>query len=927
MSGAVISLKDETPVRTVSPAPYWSVRTFLTCLVLACLLPGFIGASVFFVFEYKKNRAQLNKDTLQTARALVEAVDSHLLRARAVAQSLSTADSLTRHDLARFNERAKKAIALSGLGTNVMLRDKAGHQILNTLVPYGYPLMPVAAPEQVRAVFETGKPSYSNVFYGAILKHPLISVDVPVFIDNKIAYALGVGILPSHLNALLKNQGLPADWVAAIVDQSNTIAGRTHLPEQYIGKKSAPGLAEALLKSNEGAIELTTVEGIPVLSIYSRSPVTGWTVAIGIPREAIQSAMVNSLYMLAIGVAVLFVIGLLLAWLVGGKIARWVKALIAPAIALGDNVSITVPRIYVKEAAEVAAAISRAAELLKERAANLEAKEVELLEAHRLAKFGNWYWNLETGEVKTSESIAEMYGRDVPAFNDQRGTLLTVESWEKVNAAAKEVMLTSEGYDLELQVNHGAGHTIWINSKCKAIRNAEGQVMALRGAVQDITDRKHTEQRVREAALHDVLTALPNRAFIFEYGSRLLAAARRGHGSGALLFIDLDRFKPINDLYGHEVGDRVLQEVSRRLTACTRQEDLVGRLGGDEFVIVLPYIDGDRHRAAIIAQHVIDAISRPYEIDPLELSLSASIGISYFPADATDVSTLIHTADLAMYKAKQAGRSNYQSYTPELDQRANKALAIEVRLKNALRHGGLALHYQPVIDILSGKLVGAEALLRLTDNDGENIGPAIFIPIAESTGLIVELGEWVAIEACRQQVAWREQGLIICMAINVSPLQFRQQGFVKKISQLIADTGIDARCLEIEVTESTLMDSVEDAVAILKRIKSLGVKVALDDFGTGYSSLSSLTSLPLDKLKVDQSFVKRVEHDAASRAVTEAVIALGRSLKLDVHGEGIETASALGYLKQLGCNQAQGYWFSQALPAEEFMQWSREFMR
>jgi diguanylate cyclase (GGDEF)-like protein len=351
----------------------------------------------------------------------------------------------------------------------------------------------------------------------------------------------------------------------------------------------------------------------------------------------------------------------------------------------------------------------------------------------------------------------------------------------------------------------------------------------------DITERKLAEHQVRDASLHDALTGLPNRAFIFEFCDHLLAAALRDHGRGALLFIDLDRFKPINDLYGHETGDRVLQDVGKRLIDCTRHEDLVGPLGGDEFVIVLPYLDTDRQRAAVVAQHVVESISRPFRVDMLDLSISPSIGISYFPEHATDVGTLIHTADLAMYQAKQSGRANYKSYTPELDQRAEQALSVELRLKSALKHSGLKLHYQPVIDIKSGRLIRAETLLRLADGNADAVGPASFIPVAEATGLIGELGEWVAAEACWQHEIWLSQGLKIRIAINVSPLQFRQREFAEKLRCIIADTGMDPADLEIEVTESTLMESIDDAVELLNRIKSLGVKIALDDFGTGYS--------------------------------------------------------------------------------------------
>lgn len=912
---------------TLTPATtfvsHWSVRTFLICLVLACLLPGVIGATILFIYQYQEGRAQLGKNTLQTARALVQTVDSHLLRAQAVAQALSTADSLERHDFARFHQRAREAVAIAGLGNNVVLMDEAGRQLLNTAVDFGQPL-PLhlhADAVQARRVFSAGKPTVSDLFISTILKRPLISVEVPVIIDGKVTYALAIRLLPEHFNALLKTQGLPAGWVAAIFDSTGTIVGRTHSPEQFVGHKGSAGLLKVMKSSPEGSIEVTTVEGIPVLSSYSRSSVTQWSVAIGIPRQSLEGALMRTLSLLAAGVAALFGIGLVLAWFMGGRIARSVKALTVPAIALGSGGSAPVPRVHIKEAAEVAQAIDRAADLLKERAA-------ELAEAHTLAKFGNWSWNLVTGEVKTSDSIREIYGREVPPFPQQRGTLLTIESWERVNAASQQAVLTGKGYDLELEVNHSSGDTFWINAKCEAVRNEKDEVVALRGAMQDITERKQAEQRIREAALHDSLTGLPNRAFVFEFCNHLLGAARRGHGRGALLFIDLDRFKPVNDLYGHEIGDRVLQEVGKRLVGCTRNEDLVGCLGGDEYVIVLPHLDASRHRAVVVAQHVVENISRPFRIDTLELSVSPSIGISYFPEHAADVGALIHAADLAMYQAKQSGRANYQFYTPELDERAEQALLLELRLKNALKHGGLRLHYQPVIDIKSGKLIGAEALVRLADNDGEAVGPDRFIPIAEAAGLIGELGDWVAAEACRQHAVWLSQGMRLTIAINVSPLQFRQPTYAERLSSIISDTGMDPTCLEIEVTESAVMENVDEAIAILNRIKSLGVKVALDDFGTGYSSLSSLTSLPLDKLKIDQSFVRRIERHQASRAVTEAIIALGRSLRLDVHGEGIESENTLRYLRRHGCNQAQGYWFSRPLSAPEFSllyrgQWGR----
>ncbi len=892
-------------------------------LVLACLMPGVLGATGFFIYQYRQALVQQEKNTIQTARALVQAVDNHLLRAQAVAQTLSAAETLAKGDFAGFHRDARSAIALAGLGTNVVLRDEAGRQVLNTAIEYGKPLQAPPAPKQIREVFATGKPTISPIFIGPVLKKPIMSVDVPVVIDGEMRYALGVGILPEYFNLLLKAQRLPPGWIAGGVDPGGTVAGRTHLPEQFVGRKVTDQLMQALMASPEGTVETTTKEGIQTRTFFSRSPVTHWQVAIGIPLRTIRGGLLQTLSLLALGVFILLGVSLLLARIMSREIAHSVSALTAPAIALGKGESAPVPDVPIKEAAEVALAIGRAARLLQERAA-------ELAEAHRLAKFGTWYWDLTSHEVRISDSLREIYGRDAPSYSEMRGTLLPVESWERVNAVSQESIRTGKGFSLEIQVNHGSGHAIWINSKGEPVFDEKGEVVALRGMVQDITERKHadqllreSEERLREAALHDVLTGLPNRALVIEFCERLLAASRRGHSGGALLFIDLDRFKPINDLYGHETGDRVLQEVARRLSACTRQEDLVGRLGGDEFVIVLPQANQAHHRAAVVAQHVVDSISRPLYVDSLELFVSPSIGISFFPEHAASVSALMHTADLAMYQAKYLGRANYQFYTPELDRRAEQVLVIETRLKNALINGALDLHYQPVIDLKSGKLTGAEALVRLVD-EGEMIGPDKFIPIAESAGLIGQLGEWVFAEVCQQHATWLRDGMELTIAVNVSPLQFRQEGFADTLREIITNTGMDPSRLEIEVTESAVMDNIHQAVDMLNRIKSLGVKVALDDFGTGYSSLSSLTSLPLDKLKVDQSFVRSIERDPACRAVTEAIIALGRSLRLSVQGEGIESEDALLYLGEHGCNQAQGYWLSKPLPAPEFVQWYHE---
>jgi signal transduction histidine kinase len=477
----------------------WSVRTLLSCLVLACLLPGVIGAALLLIYQYQEVRSQQEKDTLHTARALVQAVDSHLFRGQALAQGLSTASSLANGEFDRFHNRARAAIAHFESGINIVLRDKTEQLILNTSVAYGEPLPRQPYREHVQRVFATGKPAVSNLFMAPQLKRPIVSVDVPVVLDGEVRYSLGVGLEPRHFNTILKNQNLPPGWIAAILDSSGTIVGRNQTPEQFVGNKATPTLLQAITNNAEGTLESTTQEGALVLTAYSRSPSTNWGVAIGIPNRALKDTLKQRLFLLVTGVTTLFGIGLVLAWVVGGRIARSVTVLTAPAISLGRGDTVRIPQVHIKEALEVASAISRAADLLKERSATIQAREAELAEAHRLAKLGTWHWNLKTGEFKVSNSIREIYGREVPPFPAQRGTLLTVESWERVNAALQMMMQTGEGDDLELQVNHGKGHTIWVNVKCEPVRNDRNELTALYGTIQDITARVKAEEALRQA--------------------------------------------------------------------------------------------------------------------------------------------------------------------------------------------------------------------------------------------------------------------------------------------------------------------------------------------------------------------------------------------------------------------------------------------
>jgi diguanylate cyclase (GGDEF)-like protein/PAS domain S-box-containing protein len=557
----------------------------------------------------------------------------------------------------------------------------------------------------------------------------------------------------------------------------------------------------------------------------------------------------------------------------------------------------------------------------------LRGQSEQLQIATEAAELGMFDHNLLTGEISWSEKVYEHFGVPV-TVTPSRELLFNCfhpDDHERMRDILDNVFTTGSNgrYQAEYRTIGLDGSERWIAARGKVLYDPHGRPARLIGTTMDISERKRTEKQIQLAAQHDNLTGLPNRALLAEYCSHILAMAARSGEPGALLFIDLDRFKPINDLYGHDAGDKVLQEVARRLLACTRKGDIVSRLGGDEFIVVLPRIESP-HDPATVAQHILNAIDQPITVGANQLNVSPSIGICRFPQHGNELELLIRCADLAMYAAKKAGRNNFKTYAPDLNEQASDLLRLEIQVKQSLASERFTLFYQPIIDLQSKKLVGAEALLRMIADDGSLLGPAAFISVAESDGLINPLGDWVLREACRQHQRWQSGGLsALPIAINVSAVQFRQPAFVAALADAIADAGMEPACLQIEITESAVMDNLADTVAKLHQLRSMGVRISLDDFGTGYSSLSYLSSLPLDKLKIDQSFIHELASNQRNRSIAEAIIGLGHTLNLTVVGEGIESEESMAYLRQFGCEQAQGFFFSAPLPASQFEAWCR----
>jgi diguanylate cyclase (GGDEF)-like protein len=449
--------------------------------------------------------------------------------------------------------------------------------------------------------------------------------------------------------------------------------------------------------------------------------------------------------------------------------------------------------------------------------------------------------------------------------------------------------------------------------------------------VRDITERKRTEERVFRLAYHDILTGLLNRNSFKEHLAQALAQAQRHGRYVATLFLDLDRFKRINDTFGYKVGDLLLQSVAERIREGVRKSDKparhvdsVSRLGGDEFTILLPEISHVQDSAKV-AKRILESVSRPIIVAGHEIFITGSIGITVYPMDGEDPDTLLKNADAAMYSAKEQGRNNYQFYSEAMNASSLKRLSLENALRKALDRQEFLLHYQPQVHINSGKIVGMEALLRWQHPEIGTVPPGDFIPLAEETGLIVPIGEWVLNTACIYNMALQKLGLPpIRVAVNISSLQFRPERLVETITRALKVSGLDARWLEIELTESAVMKNMEESSGILHELKLMGLRVAIDDFGTGYSSLAYLKRFPLDVIKIDRSFIRDIPGDRDNEAIAAAIIAMAQSLNLDVIAEGVETEDQFSFLRDHACGAVQGFMFSPALPGKEMIEYLKK---
>ena len=513
------------------------------------------------------------------------------------------------------------------------------------------------------------------------------------------------------------------------------------------------------------------------------------------------------------------------------------------------------------------------------------------------------FYGLDPGSI-VGKKTSEAFG----AEHDERSHTLDRLVFEAGNALPP----------FEEEIFDKAGAVRVLLTTKSPLRAASGEVVNVLTTSLDITDRKQAESHLLYLAHHDTLTDLPNRAFLHDRMRREIVRARRGDRQFALHLIDLDRFKGVNDALGHHVGDRLLKEVAKRLTDTVRECDTVARLGGDEFAILQTDLAAPDD-AIELARRLVAVLSRPFSLNGQDITTTASIGITAHPNDGDDVDELLRNADLAMYQAKAEGRNAYRLFAADMNTIAREAIVLETDLRHALERQQFVLYYQPQIELKTGRIVGAEALLRWQRPGVGLVKPAEFLPLAEENGLIVPINEWVLREACSRAKSWRDSGLPpLRVAVNLSPVQFRRQDIRQYVTSVLNETGLDPSQLELELTESILMQNAEAAAGTLRELQELGVTFAIDDFGTGYSSLAYVKNFPVDRLKIDQCFLRNLLDDPNDAAIVRAIINLGHSLGLKVVAEGVESADQLEFVRNEGCDEVQGYYFSEPVNVTEF---------
>ena len=909
--------------RTVKARP---LLLYVLALAAVMTAPPLLLAGMATARFVSSEQGRLQTLMRETTDHAVAHTDQFLVGKIAMLQALATSPALDGQDFRQLDQQARELLNLQGM--NIVLRDLAGQQLVNTRVPFGTPLPRVPNYDADFHVARTKAPYVTDLYLGVMARGPLIRVIVPVIRGGVVTHTLTASLAPTSLARLLEEAGLTDPYRGAIADRSGTVIGRVAHDQGLIGK---PLPNYAAFPDRQGTWSGSNSEDVQVVVAYKRSPLSGWLFTAALDRTILDDPLHRSLGGLALLAVSLGVLAFAASSFIARRVIGAQRQVAATAATLAEGGVASPPNTHLTETNVIGRVLSHASVRLRDQADALVAvnRDLERLVVDRTrevstqadlirATLDNMDQGLMFLAVDGTVPICNPRARellDLPAeLMDQKPTFEAVRQYQldQGEFARSDTQLQAWVANSGIERTQHSYERERPNGMVIEIRTVP---LATGGAVRtytDVTARKQAERASHHMARHDALTDLPNRVLFQERLRQELAAVGRRGGSFAVLCLDLDRFKAVNDTLGHLAGDALLRQVADRIRATAREEDSIARLGGDEFAIIQPA--GAQPTAAnALARRVIEAMRAPFDLDGRIVSIGVSVGVAVAPGDGAEADAIFKSADLALYRAKSEGRNTCRFYEAAMDVAVQERQTLELDLSQALARDEFELFYQPVVDAATGEPSAFEALLRWRHPVRGMISPAEFVPLAEESRRIVPIGAWVIQEACREAATWPDA---IGVSVNISPTQIDGAGLVATVLAALMRSGLAAGRLQLEITETVLMDESETVLGALHALREHGVRIALDDFGTGHSSLKYLQQFPLDRIKIDRSFVQGIENETTA-AIFEAIVGLATRLGVAVTVEGVETEAELAHVRRAGCAEVQGYLFSRPVPAAQ----------